>query len=105
VLVVKATIAADREDEFNRWYDTVRAREIAGVPGFVAMRRYAPVAAETAHRGTEPWQYVVVYEFASEAHLRAFLASPTLQAMTRDYDTRFGGAGDRIRLTYRQVYP
>jgi len=25
--------------------------------------------------------------------------------MTRDYDARFGGAGDRARFAYRQIYP
>ena len=29
----------------------------------------------------------------------------TLRAMTRDYNARFGGAGDRARLAYRQIYP
>jgi len=25
--------------------------------------------------------------------------------MTRDYNTRFGGAGERARFAYRQVFP
>ena len=48
---------------------------------------------------------MVVYEFDSEEALRNFTASDTLRAMTRDYEARFGGAGHRVRFTYRQVFP
>ena len=41
LFVVKATIAPEQEAAFNEWYDSVRSREAAQVPGFVAMRRYA----------------------------------------------------------------
>jgi hypothetical protein len=105
VLVVKATISRELEDAFNEWYDTVRAREAAAVPGLVAMRRYAPIDVATDHAGAEPWQYVVCYEFDSEASLRAFIESDTLRRMTRDYDGRFGGAGARARFAYRQIFP
>ena len=39
LFVVKATIAPEQEAAFNEWYDTVRSREAARVPGCVAMRR------------------------------------------------------------------
>ena len=103
--VVKATIAPELEAAFNQWYDSVRSREAAQVPGCVAMRRYAAIPLETPHAGSEPWQYMVCYEFDSEESLRAFAESDTLRAMTRDYDARFGGSGDRARLAYRQIYP
>jgi len=48
---------------------------------------------------------MVVYEFDSEEALRDFAASDTLKAMTQDYEARFGGAGDRVRFTYRQIFP
>ena len=48
---------------------------------------------------------MVVYEFDSEESLRDFAASDTLEAMTEDYEARFGGAGNRARFTYRQVFP
>lgn len=106
LFVVKATIASDREAEFNEWYNTRRASEAARVPGLVAMRRYAPMAVDVgAHPGSEPWQYMVVYDFDSEASLQAFVRSDTLRAMTKDYNARFGGRGDRARLAYRQIYP
>jgi hypothetical protein len=48
---------------------------------------------------------MVCYEFDSEESLRAFVGSETLRAMTRDYNARFGGSGERARLAYRQIYP
>jgi len=106
LFVVKATIAPSLEAAFNEWYNTRRAAEAALVPGLLAMRRYVPVALDVgAHAGAEPWQYMVVYEFESEEALRAFTASDTLKAMTRDYEARFAGASDRARFAYRQIFP
>ena len=105
VFVVKATIAPEREAAFNEWYDSVRAAEIERVPGCLGMTRYAALPLESAHAGDEPWQYMVCYEFDSEASLQAFVRSDTLRAMTKDYDARFGGSGERARFAYRQIYP
>jgi len=105
MFVVKATIAPDREAAFNEWYDTLRSAEAARVPGCTGMRRYAAVALDSDHAGAEPWQYMVCYEFESEEALQAFVRSDTLRAMTKDYDARFGAAGERARFAYRQVFP
>jgi len=105
LFVVKATIAPELEEAFNQWYDTVRSREAARVPGCLGMRRYAPIPLESPHAGVEPWQYMVCYEFDSEESLQAFVRSDTLRAMTQDYNARFGAAGERARLAYRQIYP
>ena len=37
LFVVKATIAPELETAFNQWYDTVRSKETAQVPGCLAM--------------------------------------------------------------------
>src|SRR5262245_20013042 len=105
LFVVKATIAPDREAAFNEWYDTVRSVEAARVPGCLGMRRYAAVPLESDHVGSEPWQYMVCYEFESEEAMQAFVRSDTLRAMTKDANAPFGGAGERARLAYRQIYP
>jgi hypothetical protein len=105
LFVVKATIAPEREAAFNAWYDTVRSVEAAQVPGCTGMRRYAAVPLDTDHLGAEPWQYMVCYEFESEEAMQAFARSDTLRAMTRDYNARFGDAGERARFAYRQIYP
>ena len=82
IFVVKATISPEVEGAFNDWYDTVRSREAAQVPGCLGMRRYRALSIDTPHRGSEPWQYMVCYEFDSEDSLRAFVRSDTLRAMT-----------------------
>jgi antibiotic biosynthesis monooxygenase (ABM) superfamily enzyme len=105
LFVVKATIAPALEPAFNQWYDRVRSKEAARVPGCLGMRRYAAIPLETPHAGSEPWQYMVCYEFDSEESLQDFVRSDTLRAMTEDYNSRFGAAGDRARLAYRQIYP
>ena len=105
LFVVKATIAPEREAAFNEWYDTVRSVEAARVPGCTGMRRYAAVPLQSDHVGAEPWQYMVCYEFESEEAMQAFARSDTLRAMTRDYNARFGGAGERALFAYRQIYP
>jgi hypothetical protein len=105
LFVVKATIAPEIEVAFNDWYNSVRSAEAARIPGCVAMRRYESIPLEGEHAGGEPWRYMVCYEFDSEEALRAFVASDTLEAMTRDYNARFGAHGERARFAYRQVYP
>jgi len=105
MFVVKATIAPEREAAFNEWYDTVRSAEAARVPGCTGMRRYAAVPLDSDHAGAEPWQYMVCYEFESDEALQAFVRSDTLRAMTWDYDARYGGAGERARFAYRQIFP
>ena len=105
IFVVKATISPEQEAAFNAWYDGVRSAEAARVPGCTGTRRYAALPLESAHVGSEPWQYMVCYEFESEQSLQAFVQSDTLRAMTKDYDSRFGAAGHRARFAYRQIYP
>ena len=105
IFVVKATISPERAAAFNEWYNTQRAAEASRVPGCLAMRRYEAIPLDSDHVGAEPWQYMVIYEFESEAALHAFVHSDTLKAMTRDYNTRFAGAGKRARFTYRQIFP
>ena len=81
----------------------MRAAEITRVPGCLGMQRYAALPLESAHAGREPWQYMVCYEFDSEASLQAFVRSDTLRAMTKDYDSRF--RGERARFAYQQIFP
>src|SRR2546428_509094 len=77
-------------------------------PRSASGKRRAPgraIPLDSDHVGAEPWQYMVIYEFESEAALHAFVHSDTLKAMTRDYNTRFAGAGERARFTYKQIFP
>jgi antibiotic biosynthesis monooxygenase (ABM) superfamily enzyme len=99
LFTVKATITPDREKAFNEWYNHEHIPDVLKFPGVVSARRY---------RATDPedrFQYVAVYEFESEETLQRFLASPHFAFLRREYDEHFGGASERQRACYVQVWP
>ena len=55
LLVVTATVAAEVENEWNRWYNEVHLPEIATCPGFKSAQRY--VSQEPDGR-----RYISIYE-------------------------------------------
>lgn len=96
---VRATIAPEREAEFNRWYDEEHCPQVLRFNGAVSARRYRALSDPDGYR------YMVLYEFKDEATLERFLASDDLQALVSDYDGRFGDAGERTRSAYVQIFP
>jgi antibiotic biosynthesis monooxygenase (ABM) superfamily enzyme len=99
LFVVKATISADREAEFNRWYNEEHCPQVLRYPGAVSARRYKAIL------GEERFQYMAVYEFQDERTLQEFLASPHFKELRAEYDRHFGGASERARFGYTQVWP
>jgi hypothetical protein len=66
----------------------------------VSARRYKAIQPE------DRLQYVAVYEFESEETLQRFLASEPFAFPRQEYDRNFGGgASERQRATYAQVWP
>lgn len=69
-LLIWTDIAQDKEDDFNRWYDTEHMQERASIPGFQWSRRYHSA---TAHR-----PYLALYRtdtlhvFTSASYRQAF---------------------------------
>lgn len=43
--VASHPVSPEREAEFNTWYEKVHIPEVCALPGFVGVRRYAPVKA------------------------------------------------------------
>jgi antibiotic biosynthesis monooxygenase (ABM) superfamily enzyme len=99
LFVVKATIAADREAEFNRWYNEEHCPQVLRYPGAVSARRYKAIL------GEDRFQYMAVYEFQDDKTLHAFLASAHFKELRAEYDKHFGGASERARFGYTQVWP
>jgi antibiotic biosynthesis monooxygenase (ABM) superfamily enzyme len=97
--MVRASITADREREWNEWYDTIHLPAMRKFPGVLSARRYRAIMGEDTR------QYVTCVEFESEAAFRAYMASDYLQDLIRDYDARYGDASPRTRSAYRQVLP
>jgi len=97
--MVRATIPADREEEWNEWYDAVHLPAMRKFPGVLSARRYKAIM------GEERWQYLTCVEFESEAAFRAYVESDYLKDLIRDYDAHYGRVSPRTRSAYRRVSP
>ena len=64
ILLVQSDAAEGREEEFNTWYDDEHLRDVLGVPGFVAARRF--VAVPSVHGELPPNRYVAIYEIETD---------------------------------------
>jgi antibiotic biosynthesis monooxygenase (ABM) superfamily enzyme len=99
IFVVRATITKDREAAFNKWYNEEHAPQVLQFNGAVSARRYKKIL------GEDKFQYMAVYEFASEATFKRFQGSDHLKTLVNDYNASFGEASDRERSAYVQIWP
>ena len=99
LFVVRATIAADREADFNHWYNTEHVPQVLRYNGAVSARRYKKLT------GDGKYDYMAVYEFASDAVLQTFLRSDALKALRSEYDKHFGAVSERVGESWLQVFP
>ena len=99
LFVVKATITAEQEDAFNRWYNQEHCPQLLRFQGAVSARRYRAIMGEDKYR------YMAMYEFESEATFQRFLESGHLEELKREYDAHFGELSERARSAYVQVWP
>lgn len=99
IFVVRATITKDKEDAFNTWYNTEHAPQLLRYNGAVSARRYRKIL------GDDKFQYMAVYEFASEAIFERFMGSDHFNTLIKDYDASFGETSYRERSAYVQVWP
>jgi hypothetical protein len=99
IFVVRATITKDREAAFNKWYNEEHVPQVLQFNGAVSGRRYKKIL------GDDKFQYMAVYEFASEEVFRKFQASDHLKALVKDYDANFAETSERERAAYVQIWP
>jgi hypothetical protein len=59
MIVQSRPVSADREDEYNQWYDDVHIAQILAVPGFTSARRYKVIGADGP-------VYVAVYDIEAD---------------------------------------
>ena len=97
--VVRATITAEREAAFNKWYNEEHLPQVLRYNGAVSGRRYRKDV------GEDRYQYMAVYEFASEEVLQRFLASEALKDLRAEYDKHFGAVSERVGQGWVQVFP
>lgn len=99
LFVVRATISKEQEAAFNRWYNEEHVPQVLQYNGAVSARRYKKIL------GDDKFQYMAVYEFASEAVFQRFQKSDHLKTLVKDYDANFGATSERERSAYVQVWP
>jgi hypothetical protein len=99
LFVVRATIAKDSEEAFNRWYNEEHVPQVLRYNGAVSGRRYRRIT------GEDKYDYMAVYEFASEEVLRRFLQSDALKELRSEYDKHFGASSERTGSGWVQVFP
>jgi hypothetical protein len=99
LLEVRATIAREREDDFNRWYNEEHCPKVIDYSGAVSARRFRTIM------GDSPYQYLTVYEFPDEETFDRFERSEGIKELIADYDVAFGDVSTRVRAAYAQVWP
>jgi antibiotic biosynthesis monooxygenase (ABM) superfamily enzyme len=99
LLTVRATITADAEEAFNRWYEDEHCPQLLRYKGAVSARRYRKIL------GDDKYQYMAMYEFESEATFEAFQKSEHFAELIAEYDRSFGDVSTRERAAYVQVWP
>ena len=99
LLMVWADVPADKEKEFNRWYNEEHLAERLAVPGFLGAARYEAVKGGPRH--------LAVYELESPAVLESE-AYQRVQAQPTEWTKRAGPATVAttfIRNVYTMIHP
>jgi antibiotic biosynthesis monooxygenase (ABM) superfamily enzyme len=99
LFVVRATITKDKEAAFNTWYNQEHVPQVLQYNGAVSGRRYKRVM------GDDKYEYMAVYEFASEEVFSRFQQSDHLKALRAEYDKHFGSVSERVAQGWVQVFP
>ena len=99
LFMVKATIPASEEAKFNKWYNEEHCAQALQFPGMVSAHRYKLLD------GEDKFQYMAVYEFASEDTFRRFQESDHLKTLIKDYNANFETTSERERSAYVQIWP
>jgi hypothetical protein len=99
LLMVWTDVPADKEAEFNRWYNEEHLAERLGVPGFLSAARYEAVKGGPKH--------LAVYELESPAVLQS-AAYKKVSANPTEWTRRSGPNAigtNFIRNVYTQIHP
>ncbi|HEY7648127.1 MAG TPA: hypothetical protein VID04_03915 [Methylomirabilota bacterium] len=99
LLMVWADVPADKEKDFNRWYNDEHLAERLAIPGFLSGARYEAVKGGPKH--------LAVYELESPAVLES-AAYKRVQANPTELTKRFGPqtiATTYIRNVYTMIHP
>jgi hypothetical protein len=99
LLMVWADVPADKEKDFNRWYNDEHLAERLAIPGFLSGARYEAVKGGPKH--------LAIYELESPAVLES-AAYKRVQANPTELTKRYGPqaiATSYIRNIYTMIHP
>ena len=99
LLMVWADVPADKEKDFNRWYNDEHLAERLAIPGFLSGARYEAVKGSPKH--------LAIYELESPAVLES-AAYKRVQANPTELTKRFGPQAigtTYIRNVYAMIHP
>ncbi len=93
LLIVMSSIAPEKEEAFNRWYNEDHVPKILErIPGVLSARRYKIM------EGGGEYQFIAMYEFESYKALEASTKTKQVKQLVREFDEAFGKGGrHRIR--------
>ena len=98
LFIVKATIPAEKDAAFNRWYNEEHVPQVLQFPGLVSARRYKLID------GEDKFQYMAMYELKDEATYQRLMSSDHMKLLRKEYDAHFP-MSERARVAYTQVWP
>lgn len=99
IFVVRANVAKDKEAAFNTWYNEEHVPQLLRYNGAMSARRYRKIL------GDEKYEYMAVYEFASEAVFERFQQSEHMKTLIKDYNAAYGEVSQRERSANVQIWP
>lgn len=101
LLIVAAEVSADKEKEFNEWYNAVHIKQALKAPGIVRAERYQLIGSKNGLP-----KYLAVYELENEEAIKAWEESPEREAAVQDRLKVWGETGFTIawRGYYKRIW-
>ena len=88
IFIVWASIAPEKEEAFNRWYNEEHLpKTLEWLPGVLNGRRYKII------EGDDTFKYMALYEFESYEALRAAVKSEQIKRLIGEYNAAWGEGG------------
>lgn len=88
LMIVMASMAPEKEEAFNRWYNEDHLPKVLErLPGVLSGRRFKII------EGEEKYRFMAMYEFESYEALEAAQRTEEVKQLVREYDEAFGKGG------------
>lgn len=99
LFIVHTSIAPEKEEAFNRWYNHKHLRDILRMSGAVGARRYRRVLGDDEH------QYIAIYEYPDQETLEAWRVSEDRETIWAEHQELFGPFAAPTVAGYEQIWP